>query len=191
MLPTIFDVAADIQRMFVRRDWRYCFIGGLALQRWGENRVTQDVDVSLFTGFENEEAVVDALLAEYPARIPDARQFALSNRVLLLTSSSNIGIDISLAGMPFENDVIVRSTVHEFSPEAVLRTCSAEDLIILKCFAARPKDWSDVRGILIRQRKTLDMHLISTELAPLAELKEEPQILQQLDELLNDLHFNG
>lgn len=67
ILPTIFDVAADIQRMFVRRDWRYCFIGGLALQRWGEDRVMQDVDVSLFTGFENEEAVVDALLAEYPA----------------------------------------------------------------------------------------------------------------------------
>ena len=31
--------------------WRFCIIGGLALQRWGEPRLTRDVDIEVFTGF--------------------------------------------------------------------------------------------------------------------------------------------
>ncbi len=34
-------VAADLQDFCEARDWRFCFIGGLALQRWGERRVMQ------------------------------------------------------------------------------------------------------------------------------------------------------
>jgi hypothetical protein len=33
---------------------------------------------------------------------------------------------------------------------------TAEDLIALKAFADRPKDWLDIDGILIRQYATLD-----------------------------------
>lgn len=36
----VYRAAADLQRRFRERDWRFCLIGGLALQRWGEPRVT-------------------------------------------------------------------------------------------------------------------------------------------------------
>ena len=64
-----------------------------------------------------------------------------------------------------------------------IRTCGAEDLVVLKAFAARPQDWIDVEQVIIRQGEKLDRELIHRELAPLAELKEEPEILAQLEHL--------
>jgi hypothetical protein len=64
-----------------------------------------------------------------------------------------------------------------------IRTCSAEDLVVLKSFASRPQDWIDVEKVIIRQGPRLDRALIIEELKPLAELKEEPEILSRLDQL--------
>ena len=55
----LFHLAADLQVFFIRHHWEFCFIGGIALQRWGEPRLTRDVDVSLLTGFGKEEPFVD------------------------------------------------------------------------------------------------------------------------------------
>lgn len=40
----LFAAALELQRFFAARQWRFCFIGGLAVQRWGEPRLTLDVD---------------------------------------------------------------------------------------------------------------------------------------------------
>jgi hypothetical protein len=63
--------------------WQYCFIGGLALQRWGEPRETIDVDLTLLTGFGGEETFVRELLRHFEPRIAEADEFALAHRVLL------------------------------------------------------------------------------------------------------------
>jgi hypothetical protein len=63
-----------------------------------------------------------------------------------------------------------------------LITCSAEDLLVHKCFANRDKDWLDVDGILARQWNKLNLKLVRTELKPLAELKEEPEIIARLEQ---------
>ena len=65
-----------------------------------------------------------------------------------------------------------------------IRTCSAEDLVVLKAFANRPQDWVDVQRVIIRQGKKLNRDLILEELNPLVELKEEPEILDDLNQLL-------
>ena len=54
----VYRAAADLRRKFEKRGWRFCLIGGLALQRWGEPRETIDVDVTLLTGFGGEESFV-------------------------------------------------------------------------------------------------------------------------------------
>jgi hypothetical protein len=82
----------------------------------------------------------------------------------------SIAIDVSLGAMPFEGASVARSTMFEVSPGVSLRTCSAEDLIVHKTFAARDKDWLDVRGIVKRQRGKLDVALVWSELLPLLEL---------------------
>ena len=42
----LFSVALEIQEFFEHAGDRFCFIGGVALQRWGQPRLTQDVDLT-------------------------------------------------------------------------------------------------------------------------------------------------
>lgn len=112
----VLQTAAEIQQFCDAHGWESCLIGGVAVQRWAEPRVTRDVDVALLTGFGGEELFIDALLAKYPARRPDAKIFALKNRVLLLQTPDGLGIDISLAALPFEEEAIRRATLFSFGP---------------------------------------------------------------------------
>lgn len=179
----VLDAASDLQLFCEERGWQACIIGGVAIQRWGEPRVTRDVDVTLLTGFGQEEKFVDALLARYKSRISGAREFGLLNRVVLLRSTNGVGLDVALAGLPFEKGVVRRSSLSEFEPGRWLRTCSAEDLVVMKAFAGRPQDWIDVERIIIRQGDKLDWKLIQSELKPLCELKEAPENLTELERL--------
>jgi hypothetical protein len=179
----LFDVAGELQVFFIARNWKYCFIGGLALQRWGEPRITQDIDCTLFTGFGNEISFIRDLSRHYESRIENAEEFALANRVLLLQSKSGIGIDLALGGLPFEKGVVERASDFEFISGVILRTCSSEDLVILKAFADRTRDWADIEGILLRGGAALDWEFIYSQLQPLCELKESPEILVRLRDL--------
>ncbi len=179
----LFLLANEIQSFCGERGWEFCFIGGLALQRWGEPRLTGDVDLTILTGFGRETAYVEQLCRAYPGRIAGAAEFAHRTRVLLLRSARGIPIDISLGALPFEQRVIERATLYEFLPEVRLNTCSAEDLVVLKAFADRSRDWADIEGIVLRTGARLDWAMIEAELQPLCEVKEAPDIPARLSAL--------
>ncbi len=184
-LNSLFKAGLEFQKTLEKRNWPFCFIGGIAVLRWGEIRMTQDIDLCLLCGFGNEEKYVKTLLKKFKSRITDAENFAFTNRVLLLYASNGVSIDISLSGLPFENQMIKRATPFSFHADCTLITCSAEDLIILKSFANRTKDWMDVEGIILRQGKNLDTDYIIEQLAPLCEIKEIPDIMNKLQDLIN------
>lgn len=181
----IFGAALDVQVFCRARGWRFCFIGALAVQRWGEPRLTQDVDLTIVTGFGGEEMYVDALLSTFTGRLPNAREFALANRVVLLQSGTGIPIDVALGAIPFEERAVQRSSAFAIQEDVVLTVCSAEDLIVFKAFAGREKDWLDIEGIALRQGERLDEALIWAELGPLLELKEAPEAAVRLRTLLD------
>jgi hypothetical protein len=174
----------EVQRWLESRGWRFCFIGGVALQAWGEPRQTNDVDLTLLTGFGNEEAFVDVLLTEFSARRELGREMALRSRVFLGQTRLGVGVDIALGALPFEERTVERSRVMPLSDGAVIRICCAEDLVVHKVFAGRDRDWTDVEGILMRQWSRLDLALIAAELRPLLELKESLESLDRLDALV-------
>lgn len=179
-MTPVLQAAADLQAVCESQHWHYCFIGGIALQRWGEPRETVDVDLTLLTNFSGEERYIRVLMQHFTPRVPDAERFALSSRVLLLRARSGVGLDIALGGLPFEASVVARSSVFQFRPGLALRTCSAEDLVVLKAFADRPKDWVDIENILIRHADILDWDYVVQQLRPLAEAKEAPQLVDRL-----------
>ncbi len=184
----LFEAAFEVQQFIQARSWPFCIIGGIAVIRWGEVRMTQDVDLSLLTGFGDEDRYIRDLLAAFPGRIPNADTFARQYRVLLASASNGVDLDISLAALPFEQEMIQRATSFAYTPECELLTCSAEDLIVLKAFANRPKDWMDVEGVVIKQGARLDESYIFRQLTPLCELKKEEQIPDQLRQLLKKHH---
>jgi hypothetical protein len=180
----LIDVAAGLQAYCEEQGWSFCFIGGLAVQALAEARLTRDTDLTLMTGFGTEEPYIDALLARYRSRRADAKEFALANRVLLLQADNGSGIDVALGALPFEENMVRRSSCVPYAEGINLRICSPEDLIVMKAFAGRDQDWMDVRMTIVRQGvAALDWHYIDEQLRPLAAVKEEPEILERLETL--------
>lgn len=182
----IFAAALELQTFCRQQEWRYCFIGGVAVQRWAEPRATFDAHLTLLTGFGGEESYLDRLLGRFRARQTDARAFALRNRVLLLSAANGVPLDIALGAIPFEENSVGRASPWQVTGGPALVTCSAEDLIVHKAFAARAQDWADIERVILRQGLSLDLAQIWQELRPLAAAKEEPQILRQLQALLDE-----
>ena len=191
-MKDLVSLAAELEAFLLSQQWQFCFIGGFALQHWGEPRLTRDVDLTVLTGFGGEAAVIDTLLGRFSPRIERARDFALENRVLLLQSEQGIGIDISLGALPFEEKCVQRAREIEMLPGLSLRLCSPEDLIVLKAFASRDRDWSDLRGVIVRQTAAgLNWDYICRELTVLVELKEEPEIVARLLTLRDSVSHSG
>jgi hypothetical protein len=180
----ILETALEVQRFCRSRRWRFSFIGAIAVQRWGEPRLTHDVDLTVISGFGPEAEFVDALLEAYRCRIPSGREFALQRRVLLLEGASGVPIDVSLGGIPFEERVVERSSPWDVGGGEPLQTCSAEDLVVLKAFAGRDKDWLDIEGVVVRQGNRLNTSRVIRELGPLLELKGDPRSLARLEAIL-------
>ena len=183
-MNALFAAAAEIQHFLQSRGERYCVIGGVALQRWGEPRFTRDVDLTLLCPYGAEAQAVDPLLARFAERIPEARTFALQHRVLLLRSATDVPIDVALGGIPFEERCVARATEFDFGDVRLL-TCSAEDLVVLKAFAGRPQDWVDIESVAVRRHRVLDWNLVFEELKPLAAVRDVPGLLDRLRDLRN------
>lgn len=147
--------------------------------------MTRDADLTLITGFGEEEGFVRPLVDAFDGRLADTVDFALNHRVLLLRHGNNTPLDVMLGALPFEERSVARSSVWDLG-EGGLRTCSADDLIVHKVFAGRDQDWLDVRGILIRSGHLLDLQLIERELAPLLELKQAGAHMDRLRKLIED-----
>ena len=109
-LDELLRAAGALETVLRRHGWQFCFIGGVAVQRWGLPRFTQDIDLTLLTGFGNEEKFIDALLKELNPRRPDAREFALSSRVLLAQTRDGVDVDVALGALPFEERCIARTS---------------------------------------------------------------------------------
>lgn len=180
----LFAAANEIQSFLRDAGWAYCFIGGLAVQRWGEPRVTRDVDLTLLTGFGDEERFVDGLLGRFDGRVQDAAGFALRTRVLLLRAAVGVPIDVALGGLPFEERAVRRASGWPVPGVEPLLTCSAEDLVVHKVFAGRDRDWADVGGIVARQGSRLDVATILEELPPLLDLKGDSAALSRFQAML-------
>ena len=124
-----------------------------------------------------ETAVADGILERYAIGGAVGATFYIEPAA----TQDGFGIDLALGAMPFESSAIERSSNAELVPGATLRTCSAEDLIMHKAFAARPQDWIDIEGVFLKQRGLLHWPQIWSNLGELAELKEAPELLVELD----------
>jgi hypothetical protein len=117
-------------------------------------------------------------------RIADAAGFARKNRVFLLRHTlTATNIDISLGIMPFEQEVIERSSIQEFDDSLQVRLPTPEDLIIMKAIAHRPKDLEDIRILSIKYTG-LDFARIERWIKDFSEILETPELWGQIEKIL-------
>ncbi|HMT06619.1 MAG TPA: hypothetical protein PKA82_01340 [Pyrinomonadaceae bacterium] len=186
-MTALFDEAADLQNFIEENGWDFYFVGGVAVQFWGEPRLTYDLDLTVFTDLSNESDFIKKFLEKYRPKFHDADEFALTNRVLPLWTASNTGIDVNLAGFSDLSNTFARSSYQKLTDTISLRVCSAEDLLIMKTIAGRPKDWLDAESIIIKQSE-LDWSYVDSSLS---ELELYPDIKDHVDHLhgLKEIFF--
>lgn len=171
---TLIPDALDELRVFLdAQGWEYCLIGGLAAGRWGEPRFTHDIDIVVKSGFGREADFINPLLKKFKGRFADATAFAKTNRIVLVTATNGIGVDISLGGLPFEQEMLSRAKTTTILAHVDFRTARPEDVIVMKSIAGRPIDLKDIEGIIAGQGKSLDLQYIRHWLTDLAELWTE------------------
>lgn len=186
-MTELFAEASSVQEFIEGRGWEFYFIGGLVVQFWGEPRLTTDIDLTVFTNLSNESQFISTLLARYSPKFGDADRFALTNRVLPMYTDSGIGIDVTLGGLSDTSEALRRSSYQSFSEGIRLRICSAEDLIVMKTVAARPRDWIDVESVIIKQGQ-LDWEYIDSSLAALDAYEDMGSRIAHLHSLKNSFY---
>jgi hypothetical protein len=182
-LASVFGAAQWIQGQLDEISAEFCFIGGIALQRWGEPRFTQDVDLTVLCPLGEEEKFATRISGFLAGRIPDAIAFSIRSRVFLGEAPDGTPVDLAFGGLQFEQDCVRRASGFEFARGCRLRTCDLDDFIVLKAFADRDKDRMDLEGVVRRNHGKIDWARIERDLKPLLGLKEAPESWERLLDL--------
>jgi hypothetical protein len=183
----LLEAAQEIQQFCDSRRWRFCFIGGIAVQHWGQARLTRDADLTVFTGIGDEVRYIDELLGRFDSRMDGARQFALEHRVLLLRATNQIPLDVTLGALPFEDKAVTAARDEEIATGVRLRLATPGPLVVFKAFANRPQDWLDIEGIIVKSGRMIDWKEVRADLGVVLDLKGDRAALGRLEELLSAL----
>jgi hypothetical protein len=148
---------ADIVTFLERNRLPFALIGGQASSLRGEERVTADIDLIVLV--EIDQAL--ALLPEFAATnfrplFADVAEVIQRAFILPLRHQlTQIKVDLAIALSGFERQAIARAERLVFAGCRV-PVATAEDLIIMKALAGRPRDDDDVRGMFVAQGDRLD-----------------------------------
>jgi predicted nucleotidyltransferase len=183
-LQTLAGALADLMRWMTEEEIAGVIIGGVAASLLGRPRMTRDIDAIVLGDEIGWETVIEsAQRYSIAPRIDDPIDFARRTRVLLLRHlPSSVDVDISLGALPFEHEIVERASMIEVGPLRV-RVAAAEDLIIMKALARRPRDWSDIDG-LIDAKPEVDLDRVRHWLREFGSLLDMPEIQEDFEQML-------
>jgi hypothetical protein len=146
--------ARKLFRALAHYDVEYVTVGGIAIQAYGGQRLTQDLDVAIAASAENLARLASALL-DLDARIlgpdgqrsqsaPSAQFLGSSDRWHLITLHGPLDVLTLPARLgPFAD---MRARAHEVQlGDLLIPIAHREDLLNMKRAAGRPQDLADVR----------------------------------------------
>jgi len=163
---------------------RFLVIGGVAVSVVGEPRFTADLDVI---------AYIDTPKLQSLLRAAKRRGFKVDVDAELAAAAA--GSSARISRKDFHLDIIVRSLfiedlalAHGKNRRVFARTARfprAEDLLVLKVVAGRPRDLADAEGIIRRHSGTLDRTYVEHVLVQVCELAEDHAIIERWHRLWN------
>jgi len=170
----------DFIRLFEELHITYAIMGGIAVGAHGIPRPTHDLDFKirlerhrlpeLYAAAEQVGySVPDAFIAGWVDLVSEMPLVRMRQWV----KGKAIDIDIFLAESPFQVSVLARRVRMELDT-GVAWLVSAEDLILLKLIASRPRDIGDIFDILLAQGQLDEDYMQSwaKELGVLSKLRE-------------------
>jgi hypothetical protein len=147
----------DFVSLFERFDWPYVLMGGFAVRVYGIPRPTYDVDFTIAISRERLPQMYRAI-SELGYSVPEPYESGWVDDVAgmplvksrLFIEGRTIDIDIFLAESEYQNELFVRRS-RQLVDNLTAWLVSAEDLILLKLIASRPRDLADVGDVLFMQ----------------------------------------
>lgn len=181
------DAAWEIGDFLKHHDISCVVIGGLAVQIWGDARLTIDADVTISSSLEEGTApLVKLITKHFHSRVTDPFEFAFKTRMILINASNGVDVDISLALPGYEDSLFARAITYNLEQGKSIQVCSAEDLVIHKAIAGRPQDLIDIQGIIFRQGERLDLNYIIGWITQFANLLENPDVVSRFEKAWGD-----
>jgi hypothetical protein len=159
-------------------------IGGLAVSLLSNPRTTEDIDAVIrIEDVEIEKFIRRGTKFGFQPRIPSPAALAADSRVILMRHRpSGIGLDLSIAGSPFEQ-LAIENAQHVRVGRRTVPVMSPEDLIILKVVAGRSIDKTDVVHLL-EFFPNLDLDRVRTTIAQFSEFYDERDLVDEFRRLL-------
>jgi hypothetical protein len=147
--------------------------------------MSTDVDITAaIAGPPYDEFVAAMQRAGFDVRVADWPGFARRTRVLpLVHRQSDMPLDVVLAGPGLEEEFLERAVLVDLAGMKV-PLISAEDLVVTKLLAGRPKDIEDVRGILEERHARLDLPRVRSLLGLLEQALSRSDLAPQLEKLV-------
>lgn len=185
MPSALAEVLRELAEIFAREGVRWYLFGAQAAILHGAVRLTADVDVTVWMDQRPLAPLLDALARSgFVPRVADPLAFAETTRVLPLRSEkSPLPVDVVLAGPGLEERFLAGAETREVEGVAV-PVARAEDVVLMKVLAGRPKDRDDVSSILAARAGNLDLDELRSTLAEIGRALDRDDLVRALDSLL-------
>lgn len=184
--PDFEGLLARLTTVLDGRGVPFTLIGGQAVLLHGDPRLTQDIDVTLGLPPGRWRDIVDACADVGLEPLPDdVRGFVETTFVLpALDEATGIRVDLIFSSTPYETHAIQRAIRVEIGGQRV-PFVTAEDLIIHKLFAGRPRDLDDAASVVRRKGPELDWDYMRVWAEAFAQVEGREALPSQLEELRN------
>jgi hypothetical protein len=168
------DLGAGLQR--IAAPW-YLF-GARAAILYGVARLTADVDVTVQLAERTTGEMLAAALARHGFTLRvSGKDFVARTRVMpFVHEATGLPLDVVLAGPGLEEQFFARVQVMDVDGVRV-PVASAEDIVVMKILAGRPKDQEDIVAIAAAHGDTLNTAAIRATLGELEEALAQDDLL--------------
>ncbi len=175
------EAYASLVRAFEALGVRWYLFGAQAAILYGVARFTEDIDVTVELGKRPTRALIDALADQgFSARITDDAFIATTRVVPLVHVRTSIPVDVVLSGPGLE-EAFLDAAVEVDVDGIAVPVARAEDLVVMKVLAARPKDLEDIVVILAAQRRTFDEAQVRQLLLTLEQALDQSDLVSVFD----------
>ena len=150
------EVFRGLTKAFGELGLRWYLFGAQAAILHGAVRFTEDIDVTVDPQAVPTPALVAALAKQgFSPRIADSGFIERTRVVPLVHEQTSVPVDVVLAGPGIEELFFEGVTMKDVE-DTTIPVARAEDLVVMKVLAGRPKDLDDVIAILAAQGRAFD-----------------------------------
>jgi hypothetical protein len=182
--PDFAAILARVARALTGGQIPFMVIGGQAVLVHGEPRLTQDIDLTVGISIHRLADVLAACDEASLSSLPDDVERFVHETFVLPVADRATGtrVDLIFSETPYEAAAIQRADVIEVAGAAV-PFATAEDLLLHKLFAGRPRDIEDAEGIVRRKGGDIDWSYVSTWAEAFSEVPGREEMPAQVARL--------